>query len=356
MVKTRRFWLGLVVSLTFLILLLLFVIHLNWREIASALKQANYLLLLPGIALYFFAVLFRTWRWKYLLSPLRSLPSGRLFPVVVVGYMANNLLPVRLGEVVRSYYLGEREGVSKAATLSTVIVERVYDGLVLLFFLAVSALFLPWMKLVNELGETYRYPVPGWLLVAVMALPFVVAIALLVGMAMYPRMSQQLIRKVTSRSPRGIGSTLERLVERFLEGLAVLRSPQRLVRVFLLSLPVWLMEGAMYYVIALAFDLQGEFTSLAFLGAVMLAVTATSNLATSLPSLPGGLGLFEGFAIATLVFLGAGDSLASAYVVVLHLTLLVPVTVAGLLYLWRENLSLAQLTRKGMMKATLRTE
>ena len=79
----------------------------------------------------------------------------------------------------------------------------------------------------------------------------------------------------------------------------------------------------------------------------MLAVTATSNLATSIPSLPGGLGLFEGFAIATLVFLGTGDSLASAYVVVLHLTLLVPVTVAGLLYLWRENLSIAQLTQKG---------
>ena len=88
-------------------------------------------------------------------------------------------------------------------------------------------------------GRTYRYPVPGWLLVAVLALPFVVAIALLVGMAMYPHRSQQLVQKVASRLPQGIGSALERLMERFLEGLAVLRSPQRLVRVFLLSLPVW---------------------------------------------------------------------------------------------------------------------
>ena len=92
-----RFWLALVVSALFMLLLLY---QVDLTEIRSALLGANYLYVAPAIALYFGAVYFRSVRWRYLLSPLRTFPVSRLYPVIVIGYMANNLLPARLGELV----------------------------------------------------------------------------------------------------------------------------------------------------------------------------------------------------------------------------------------------------------------
>ena len=112
--------------------------------------------------------LFRTLRWQYLLAPVKSLEVRRLYPVVVVGYMANNILPVRLGEVVRAYYVGEREKVSKVAALATIAVERVFDGLTLLFFAAVVGLFLPvggaFAGACGEGGNTLGAAGPGYVI------------------------------------------------------------------------------------------------------------------------------------------------------------------------------------------------
>ena len=345
MIKSRRFWLGLGVSLVFLAL---FFRRLDFGEMASALSEANYIFVLPAIALYFVAVLFRALRWKYLLRPMCSPSVSRLYPVVVVGYMANNLLPVRLGELVRSYYLGEREGVSKTTALATVIVERVFDGLVLLFFLAMAALFLPLAGLVSEMGESAR--LPAWLLGALTTVPFVVVLGLLVSMATRPGGFRRVVRRLASPLPPRVGDRLESSLDLFIDGLRTLRRPHRLAVLFVLSLPVWLLEAAMFYLIAFSFGLEGEFVSLGILAAAILLTTATSNLATSIPSSQGGVGPFEFFAAATLVFLGVEASLASAYVVVLHIALLAPVTVVGLVYLWAENVSLGQLTRVGGVK------
>ena len=119
-----RIWIGLAVSGLFLLLLLL---RVDRQEIVSALSNANYLYVAPAIGLYFIAVYFRSIRWAYLLSPIGPFPVNRLYPVVIIGYMANNLLPARLGELVRSYYLAQRETVSGSTALATVAVERVYD-------------------------------------------------------------------------------------------------------------------------------------------------------------------------------------------------------------------------------------
>lgn len=311
---------------------------------ASALAGANYLYLLPAIAAYFAAVLFRTWRWKYLLAPMRPIPLARLFPVVVVGYMANNLLPARLGEVVRSYYLGQREGVSATSALATVVVERVYDGLALLFLLAVTALFLPVAGLVGQLSQSTH--LPAWLLSAVGVAPFLAVMVALVGASLYPGKALWVGQQLARPLPLRWRARAMHLGVRFIEGLHVLRSPRRLVTVFLWSLPVWLSEAAMYYVLALSFGLEGAFATLGMMAAGILMVTAISNLATSLPSSPGAVGPFEFFGAATLVFLGAERGVASAYAVALHIALLAPVTLAGLVYLWLENLSLSQLAKR----------
>src|SRR5690242_1391340 len=134
-----KFWLGLIVSLVFLYLAFQ---GQDFGKIGQALGEANYWWLLPALGAYFLGVYVRAIRWHYLLGPLKKVSVKRLFPVVVIGYMANDVLPVRMGEVVRAYVLGKRENVSKTGTLATIVVERIMDGITMLLFLATAALFV----------------------------------------------------------------------------------------------------------------------------------------------------------------------------------------------------------------------
>ena len=134
----KTFWLGAIVSAAFLaVFVWLFV---DFDTIGDVLAQANYLYVVPALAFYFVAVWFRSERWKFLLRPLIGPPKKSIYSVVVIGYMANNLIPVRIGEVVRSYYLSLRESCSAPAAFGTVAVERATDVLALLFFLAAAGL------------------------------------------------------------------------------------------------------------------------------------------------------------------------------------------------------------------------
>ena len=333
-----RIWIGLAVSGLFLLLLLL---RVDRQEIVSALSNANYLYVAPAIGLYFIAVYFRSIRWAYLLSPIGPFPVNRLYPVVIIGYMANNLLPARLGELVRSYYLAQRETVSGSTALATVAVERVYDGVALLSFAAISAPALLLLGSFQGTGDISR----GTALVfaiGTVAL-FSLAFAFLV-LAARPGFSQVVDRGLTL-APAKARPALGDLVHRFIGGFRVLNSPRRHLGVFLLSWPVWLVEGGMYLLVGYSFGIHLLFASFWTMTLVMMLLTATSNLATALPSSAGGIGPFEVVAKETLVALGVSGSVGAVYAVVLHLVALwLPVTLLGLALLWRQNLSLRNLT------------
>ena len=338
--KSLRFWLAIGASLLFLAL---FFARIDPGETWERLEQADYLPVAPAIAVYFAAVYFRTLRWQYLLSPMKRMAVSRLYPVVVVGYMANNLLPVRLGEVVRAYYLGERENVSKVSSLATIAVERVFDGLTLLFLAAVVSMFLPLVGLLQGLAD--RAGVPWALLALAMSMPFVLAAAFMVLASYSPRWFESLVARLIGALPAPLRAKVAGLVTMFISGLAVLQHPRRLLVVFVLSLPVWLTEALMYYILAFSFDLQEVF-SVTELAGVILLVTAVSNLAISIPTAGGGIGAFEVAAAATLSLLGAEESAAGAYAILVHVALLAPVTLLGLLYLWTDRTSLGRLTRE----------
>ena len=338
MVFNRRFGVGLAVSLAFLLLLFY---RVDLGEVGEQLRGANYLYLVPAVVLYFVAVFFRTLRWRYLLDPMRSFAMSRLYPVVVVGYMANNLMPVRLGELVRAYHLGEKEKFSASTALASIVVERVYDGLTLLFLGVIAAFSLLLAGVTWNTGEAGTGP---WLVLAVVAtLAFIGAVAFLSLLASSPRL-RRLVVELVHLIPSRLRPKTEEFLSHFIQGLEVLRSPRRHFVVFLLSFPVWLSEAGVYSLIALSFHLLDLFTSSGVFIAAVLLVTATSNLATAVPSTIGGIGPFEYVSQRTLVILGLGTSIATTYASFLHIIALwLPVTLVGLFFLWRENLSLAQI-------------
>ena len=321
----------------------LFVLRIDLGDMVEALSTANYLYVIPGIGLYGLALAWRTVRWKIILNPLGEYEVARLWPVVAVGYAANNILPVRLGEIVRAYYLNMREGVSKTSGLATILVERVFDGLALLFLVGLVSIFIPVTGLFRDLGNQAHV---NWLFLTLsLSVPFFTFTTGLIVMAIWPNVIEGLFTKFLKLIPKKFQPGATTLSNQFLFGLSALRYPRRLGAIFMLSLPVWLSEAAMYFLIALAFDLQIYFSSIGLLTGVLILTTATSNLGTSIPSTGGGIGPFEFFAQATLLFFSVDVSVASAYVLVLHAALLLPITFLGIGYVWMTNSSLKELAR-----------
>ena len=333
MFRSRRFWFGIAVSSGFLAL---FLIGIDYAKTGQALRDANYAYIIPGILIYFVSLWFRTLRWQYLLRHLCPIPIRRLYPIMVVGYMANNILPVRLGEVARSFYLGEKEKVSKSSSLATILIERVFDGLILILFVLVVWPFLPLGDLLRtDAGDLRILRLTGTILVGSV---FVVVFVGLVAVALYPPLGQRISDLLTFFVPTRFKDQARRFVELFLGGLASLRSAKKLLIILLLSAPIWLIEALTYYIVSFSFDIDVSF-------GVILVATATSNLISAVPSTAGGIGPFELATKVTLVSFGVNTESAVAYAAALHLALWLPVVAAGILLLWMDNRSLIQFFR-----------
>ncbi|HLZ07848.1 MAG TPA: lysylphosphatidylglycerol synthase transmembrane domain-containing protein, partial [Chloroflexota bacterium] len=139
--QTVRIVAGIVISILFLFWAKSLVGNLG--NALASLGTANYIYVVPALVAYFAGVWLRAARWHFLLRPVKSIKTKTLFPIVVIGYMANDVLPARLGEVVRAYILGEQERVPKTTALATILVERMFDGISMLIFVAVVGLVVP---------------------------------------------------------------------------------------------------------------------------------------------------------------------------------------------------------------------
>ncbi len=318
------------------------VFFVDFDTIGTVMRDANYAYVAPSLVFYFLAVQARTMRWRFLLKPLIGRPRKAIYPVVVVGYMANNLIPVRIGELLRSYYLSLREPVTAAGAFGTVAVERASDVLALLFFLAIAWAFLP---ATGAFGD-FIDEVPGGatVLVAVAVVPFLAVLTVVVVITVSSQDSLlRFVARMTTPLPERMQARVLGLAGSLLQGLTVVNSPKSLAIVFLFSLPVWAFEAAMYYLISIGFDLDSYFGSQLELIAVLLVFTAAANLAGVLPSSAGSWGPFDFFGAAALIALDVPNGVASGFALTVHVALWVPVTVLGAVLLLADGSSLRQL-------------
>lgn len=323
MILSRRSLIGLLVTLAFLVLVFR---RVDLSEVWAVFRGTAYWLLVPAVAVYFAAFWLRALRWRLLLSPLGQVSVGRAYWVAAIGYAANNVLPLRLGELLRSYLLRRRPGMSATGVLATIAVERVLDGLTLLSWLTPILL----MKTASgELSTTLRLVLQG------SAVLFGGVALVVTGVVLFPRLALRaagaLARPLPPRwAARGLG-----LASAFVDGFGALRRGRLLPAFFLLSQGIWAGEAVLYYLVARA---AGVDASLAALGVAV----AASNLATSVPSSSGGVGPFELLVKEGLVLFGIAPSLAAAYAILVHVTLLVPVTAIGFAFLLAEGVSLRE--------------
>ena len=329
MLRSRRIWIGVILSLVFIGI---FLLRTDFSGIGDSFAHANYWWALASIPVYFLAAWFRAWRWKYLLRPLGEMRTSTLFPIVIIGFMANNLIPARAGELVRAYIVGERQKVSKMAALGTIAVDRVFDGITLLPFLLI-------VGAVAGVNSELR-TIAIWMTVL-----FGAGLVLLVALAVSEGLSRRFVALVLRFIPARLKPQVQTLAESFLTGLHAFRSPTDMLAASITSVISWLLEATMYYMVGRAFDLGLGFH-------VYLLITAGANLAIALIATQGGVGPFEFVAQQTAIYFGVESGAASAYAVALHALVLLPVIAVGLYFLWAINLSLGDILKGGAPAAT----
>ena len=321
MLKRWQFWLGAVISAFFLIVALR---GLHLQDLWEIFKRANYWWLIPGVAVYFLAVWARVWRWHYLLRNIKTIPLKEMWPPVVIGYMGNNIYPFRIGEILRAYVLKRNQRVSISASLATILVERIFDGLVMLIFVVVALPTVP--------------SLPQWLkqIVILASLAFAGALLFLTFWAIKPKLAQKFFTAILRYAPQKVRQPALAIVNNFTAGLGSLRSFKDVMMVFFTSITIWLLETVKYWFVMHAFPFTVSFFALMLMNGVV-------NLATTLPSAPGYIGTFDGPGIEVLKVFGVAPTVAAGYTLVLHAALWLPITLLGFYYMAKESLSWQEL-------------
>ncbi len=319
--KRGGLWLGTILAVAFMFF---FFRGANLAEMASTVAHADYYLMVPAVVAYFIGVWLRALRWSFFLAPLGRFTSWRLFSPVVIGFTINNILPGKLGLLARAYIVGEREKISKVASGTSIIVDQLFDAVALVLFVVVVSLFVS---------------IPGWTrgIVTVASVVYLGLLGLFWLLVSFPNAAKRLVGPVYRRLPPLWQKRTSVWVELCLTGLHTLRSPGRIAVVFLLSILVWLMESAMFYLIAQGFRLDLSFP-------MVVLVVAVANLALVIPSMPGGIGPFDYFGKQTLLLFNVTESAATAYIAVAHFVLLFPITLLGLFLLWRQRRAIGEVT------------
>jgi uncharacterized protein (TIRG00374 family) len=301
------------------------------QELARQLAGAGWGWVLVTVVLGLAGLYVRAFRWSWLFPPAPARPPG-IVAATMIGYMANNVLPLRAGEVVRIYTaarrLRQRDGLGASQALglvtATVVIERVLDSLAIVLILAVLVLVIP-VPAGVEWGAGVLFAID------------VLGVTALVVVARAPHLGRRLVTALTRRWPALQQHALT-VFDTGLHALDGIRAPAHAARVAALTVVVWVMGAGAAWAMVRAVHLD-----LPFLAG--WAIMAFVGLGISVPSAPGYVGVWHWAAALALGIFGAPTSVAVAYALLYHAASLVPVTIVGWLYLMAEHVSLGEARR-----------
>jgi uncharacterized protein (TIRG00374 family) len=303
-----------------------------FAEVARVIARANWVLLLVlSIPAYVLVVYLRALRWRHLTAPIRPFATGSLFRATAVGFMANNVFPLRMGEVIRAWYLSREGGGSRAAIFGTVILERVID-MVTVIGLAFGVLAL------LGAGHDGLIARSAVVLLIIAIAPSVVIVLLEVA----PEPSIAFATRLTRPFSTRLTEFLEYALRRFSEGLGALRSGHHLLRVALYTMAIWLIASTIPLLAAFAavgVDLGSPFQTLAAAWITQAAI----GMAVALPSAPGFFGPYHFACKVALEHFGISTETAVALGTLIHAVFWLSLTSLGLAVLRLRRTSLGEI-------------
>ncbi|MDH5284117.1 MAG: flippase-like domain-containing protein [Gemmatimonadota bacterium] len=329
----RRAWQVLAGVAVSALLLYFSLRGLHFREVWAHVLEARPGPLLLCVCLATSTFVLRIFRWQVLLRAEDGsrLRAGPLWHAIAMGFMANNILPLRVGEVVRTYAASQLTGTRFTAALASIGVERLFDAMTV-----IALLLLGLLRTSLPPGAMAGFNVGALVTAAIL----IAALGLMsAGLVLaFPLAAERLVRAVVP-SDR-VATRLVGVIEGIRQGLGVLRSPARVLAVVAWSFAIWGVSVLSFQAGFLAFGIPVDTAgALVMQGIIMFGI--------ALPSTPGYVGAFELPIIAVLALHGVDKGLAAAYALTYHVTTFVPITLLGAWSVARTNLALTAFRQGG---------
>jgi len=295
-------------------------------DLGVALRRVDgrWLAVAAGISL--FIMFFRAWRWQLELRPLERVPLSRLWVITAVAYMAINVLPARLGEIVRPWLLARRSQVSFSNVVGNLVLEKTLDSVVTLVYVLAGLVAIYTLPLWVRRGALF----PAGLATGLVALVLL----------LWWRGESFVDRWVVQRLPERVGSTLQRVLGAVRAGMQILPNRLLLGSVFCVSLGLWFLPILSSYVMILAFDLRVPFSA-------AVVVFIFIGFGTALPNLPGMIGAYQYACQLALGLFGVSDADGLAYGLVLNAVQFLTLIAQGLVALPFAGVRFGDLRRAG---------
>ena len=324
-----KLWVGIAISVLFLFLLFR---KIDCYKLADAFREMDCRFLPPALLLTFASYFLRALRWKFLLAPVAPTRLANLFPSTLIGYMANNLLPARLGEFVRAYSLGRKEGIGASAVFGSLVVDRLCDGFTVLLVLLVTLFTI---RLPEGMEELQQRMVTGGYLTFLLYLGVVLFLALLKMRTDWTVATSR--RLIGSLSPR-LGENVATQARSFISGIRFPSGAAGVAGVALTSLLIWATAIWPVDLLLRSFGVVLPIQASMFIMVFLV-------FAVMVPASPGFVGTHHFACVTALSAFNVGGERALSIALVVHGMGFFPVIAAGLFCLWRDKLSLKTLSR-----------
>ena len=320
----KKLWIGMGISIFFLVLLFR---KIDFAKLVAALRSMDYRYLLPAVLFTFISYFFRAVRWRYLLLPLKRCGIRGLFSATVIGYMANNLLPARLGEFVRAYVLAEKEALTATSVFATLVLDRLFDGFTVLLILLVTFFSI---RLPAGMADVQHGLVVGGYVTLILYVGVIVAIVFLKLQTVRTlRLTARLLRPF----PDKVAEKVIPVLGSFIEGLKLSARPSDLAALTCSSMVIWAFAIYALDMVLRAFGVFLPVTAAMFIMVFLV-------FAVMIPASPGFIGTYHAACVYGLLAFGVEREKALSIALVVHGINFFPVIALGLFYLWSENVSL----------------
>ena len=326
-----KFWLGIAVSVFFMALLFR---KIDFNQLWAALVRVDYRYILLAVVCTFISYFLRAVRWHYLLIPEKRIPLSSLYPATIIGYMANNLLPARLGEFVRAFVLAQREGLQTPTVFASLVIDRLFDGFTVMLILLVTLFTLRLPQGMSDAETVLRTGgiVTFCLYAAVVAFLFLLKHQTMRTLAWTGVMLKPFPQKLSDRIIPLLGS--------FIGGIRMSSKGGHIAAVLVSSLAVWL-----FCIVPVNLVLQSFGVHLPFSASMFILVLLV--FAVMVPASPGFIGTYHYACFKGLSAFGVAESTAVSIALVIHGTAFFPVIIAGFYHLWRNKISLNTVRKAG---------
>ncbi|MBN1385176.1 MAG: flippase-like domain-containing protein [Elusimicrobia bacterium] len=318
----KRILAGILISIFFIFLILK---NVDIKSMFNIIAEGQYLWLLPYLCSVVVAFTFRSIRWKLLFLPVKKFKSLELFPCLMMGFAANLVFPMRIGEFVRAYIVGKKHNISKSASFATIVLERIMDGVGILVLLSAALVFLP--------------KVPPWTKrLFVSGIVFFIVALIIAGIMIVKKSYMDLLKKIPFLKD-GLKEKIVQKAKKFTTGFEVIKDVNSFFMIILISVCIWICESMNMYFIVRIIGVHLPFS-------VMIFVLFATVIGLTIPAAPGSVGTFEFFFVEGIRFFGVSRVKGLAGALLVHSMGIIFIMSLGIYYYIKEGISYKELTEE----------